>query len=54
MAPNQEKKAERWLKAFFDEVRQDADLLPQTGPDATSAAAFNFMEALTKSLGLIR
>ena len=47
-------KAERWLKGFFDEVRQDADLLPQTGPDATSAAAFNFMEALTKSLGLIK
>ena len=47
-------KAERWLEGFFDEVRQDADLLPQTGPDATSAAAFNFMEALTKSLGLIK
>lgn len=47
-------KAERWLKGFFDEVRQDADLLPQTGPDATSAAALNFMEALTKSLGLIK
>ena len=54
MAPNREKKAERWLKGFFDEVRQDADLLPQTGPDATSAAGFNFMEALTKSLRLIR
>lgn len=47
-------KAEKWLEGFFGKVRQDADLLPQTGPDATSAAAFNLMEALIKSLELIK
>ena len=41
------------LKAFFEEVDGAGDLLPKAGPDATAAAAINFMKSLTKSLGLL-
>lgn len=41
------------LRGFFNAVEGAGDLLPKTGPDATAAAAINFIRSLTKSLGLL-
>ena len=40
-------------RGFFNAVEGAGDLLPKTGPDATAAAAINFIRSLTKSLGLL-
>lgn len=47
-------RAEKWLRGFFDEVKEANALLPQAGPDATAAAALHFIESLTRSLELIK